>query len=166
VSRRVGGALAGHEGGPYDAAAEWSNLMADAVHGIEVGAKAVFSKEITSADIREFANATGDNQPLHLDAAHAARTRFKQPIAHGMLTASVISAAIGTQLAPDKVVIYLSQNLRFRSPVVPGDTVTATVTATGLDLERNRVNLDTVVTKQDGTEVVTGDALVMVEPLS
>ncbi len=140
--------------------------MADAVHGIEVGAKAVFTKQITNEDIRKFADASGDDQPLHLNAAHAARTRFKEPIAHGILSASVISAAIGTKLAPDKVVIYLSQNLRFRAPVKPGDTITATITATGLDLERNRVNLDTVVTNQDGAEVVTGDALVMVEPLS
>ncbi|MSQ35833.1 MAG: MaoC family dehydratase [Dehalococcoidia bacterium] len=140
--------------------------MADAVHGIEVGAKAVFTKTITNEDIRKFADASGDDQPLHLNAAHAARTRFKEPIAHGILSASVISAAIGTRLAPDKVVIYLSQNLRFRAPVKPGDTITATITATGLDLERSRVNLDTVVTNQDGAEVVTGDALVMVEPLS
>ena len=61
------------------------------------------------------------------------------------------------------MVIYLSQNLRFRAPVIIGDVLTATVTATAVDVERSRVTLDTVVTKQDGSQVVTGDALVMVE---
>ena len=74
-----------------------------------------------------------------------------------------MSAAIGTQLAPGKVIIYLSQNLRFRAPVKPGETLTATLTATSVDTERSRVGLDTVVTNQDGTEVLTGEALVMVE---
>jgi acyl dehydratase len=74
-----------------------------------------------------------------------------------------VSAAIGTKLAPGKVVIYMSQNLRFRAPVKPGETITATLTATSVDTERSRVALDTVVTNQDGTEVLTGDALVMVE---
>lgn len=137
--------------------------MADEVHGIAVGTTAQFSKQVTNEDIRKFAEVSGDDQPLHLDASFAARTRFKEPIAHGILSAGLVSAAIGTQLAPGKVVIYLSQNLRFRAPVKPGETLTATLTATSVDTERSRVALDTVVTNQDGTEVLTGDALVMVE---
>lgn len=137
--------------------------MADEVHGIAVGTTASFTKTITPEDIRKFAEVSGDDQPLHLDPAFAARTRFKEPIAHGILSASVISAAIGTKFAPGKVVIYLSQNLRFRAPVKPGDTITATVTATAVDVERSRVTLDTKVTGADGAEIVTGDAMVMVE---
>jgi 3-hydroxybutyryl-CoA dehydratase len=114
-------------------------------------------------DIRKFAEATGDSNPLHLDPAYAARTRFKETIAHGMLSASVISAALGTSLAPHAVVIYLSQNLRFRAPVKAGDVLTVKATATNVDVERSRVALDTVVTNQDGTEVLVGDALVLVE---
>ena len=136
-----------------------------AVHGIMAGHSASFSKTITVEDIQKFAQATGDTQPLHLDPSVAARSRFKDPIAHGMLTASVISAAIGVELAPNKVVIYMSQNLRFRAPVKPGETLTATVTATSVDAERSRVALDTKVTNGDGAEVVTGDALVMIEDL-
>lgn len=137
--------------------------MADEVHGIAVGASVSFTKSVTAEDIRKFAEVTGDDQPLHLDPAFAARTRFKEPIAHGILSAGIVSAAIGTQLAPGKVIIYLSQNLRFRAPVKPGETLTATLTATSVDTERSRVGLDTVVTNQDGTEVLTGDAMVMLE---
>jgi acyl dehydratase len=137
----------------------------EAVHGLTVGTSASFTKQVSERDIDLFAEVTGDNQPLHTDAAFAARTRFGKPIAHGMLGAGVISAAIGTQLAPDAVVIYLGQNLQFRAPVAPGDTVTATITVTKVDGERSRVSLDTLVTNQDGTEVIRGDALVMVEAL-
>ncbi|MPZ98153.1 MAG: enoyl-CoA hydratase [Dehalococcoidia bacterium] len=137
--------------------------MADEVQGLTVGSSATFEKTVTTQDIDSFAQATGDDQPLHSDAAFAARTRFQQPIAHGMLGAGVISAALGTKLAPGLVVIYMAQNLQFRAPVIPGDTVTANVTVTKVDPERSRVSLDTVVTKQDGTEVIRGDALVMVE---
>ncbi|MFN8584017.1 MAG: MaoC family dehydratase [Dehalococcoidia bacterium] len=137
--------------------------MADEVHGIAVGTTASFTKTITAEDIRKFAEVSGDDQPLHLDPSFAARTRFGEPIAHGILSASIISAAIGTKLAPGKVVIYMSQNLRFRAPVKPGDTITATLTATAVDAEKSRVNLDTKVTGADGSEIVTGDALVMIE---
>jgi 3-hydroxybutyryl-CoA dehydratase len=142
---------------------EEASLMADEVHGISVGTTASFTKQVTSEDIQKFAEVSGDDQPLHLDAGFAARTRFKEPIAHGILSAAIVSAAIGTKLAPGKVVIYMSQNLRFRAPVKPGETITATLTATSVDTERSRVAMDTVVTNQDGTEVLTGDALVMIE---
>lgn len=139
--------------------------MADDVQGLVIGSKAVFSKAVTAEDILKFAEVSGDNNPLHSDAAYAARTRFKQPIAHGMFGAGIISAALGTQLAPTSVVIYMAQNLQFRGPVMAGDTLTATCTVTKVDAERNRLSLDTVVTKQDGTEVIRGDAMVMVEAL-
>lgn len=139
--------------------------MADEVQGLAVGSKAVFSKAVSAADILRFAEVSGDTNPLHSDATYAARTRFKQPIAHGMFGAGIISAALGTKLAPQAVVIYLGQNLQFRAPVMAGDTLTATCTVTKVDTERNRLSLDTVVTKQDGTEVIRGDATVMVEAL-
>lgn len=139
--------------------------MADNVQGLEVGSVATFSKEVTQADIDSFAQVTGDTNPLHSNAEYAARTRFKTPIAHGMFGAGAISAALGTKLAPNSVVIYLAQNLRFRAPVMAGDTITATVTVTAVDVERSRVSLDTKVSKQDGTDVILGDAQVMVEAL-
>ncbi len=137
--------------------------MTDEVRGLRVGAQATFQKAVTREDIASYTQVSGDTNPLHRDPAYAARTRFKEPIAHGMLSAGVISAVLGTRLAPDSVVIYLAQNLQFRAPVKPGDTLTATATVTKVDPERSRVSLDTVVTNQDGTEVVRGDALVLVE---
>jgi len=139
--------------------------VADEVQGLSVGSKAVFTKAVTAADIAKFAEVSGDTARLHSDPAFAARTRFKQPIAHGMLGAGIISAALGTKLAPDAVVIYLGQNLQFRAPVIAGDTLTATCTVTKVDTERNRLTLDTVVKKQDDTEVIRGEATVMVEAL-
>ena len=140
--------------------------MAEDVQGIEVGATATFEKAVTSDDIARYAEVSGDANPLHSDPDYAARTRFKQPIAHGMLGAGLISAALGTKLAPDAVVIYLSQSLRFLAPVGAGDTLTATVTATEVNVERSRVTLETVVSNQDGNDVITGEALVMVDALS
>ena len=140
--------------------------MADTVQGLTEGSTATFTATVTQESIETFGNVTGDRNPLHSDPAYAARTRFKQPIAHGMYAAGAISAALGTKLAPDAVVIYLAQNLQFRGPVLPGDEITATVTVTKVDPERSRVSLDTVVTKQDGSEVIRGDALVMVEALT
>jgi len=133
------------------------------VQGLKVGSSASIAKTVTQDDVNRFAEVTLDHNPLHSNAEYAARTRFKQPIAHGMLGAGLISAAIGTKLAPNSVVIYMAQNMQFRAPVVPGDTITATTTVTKVDAERSRVSLDTIVTNQDGTEVIRGDALVMVE---
>ena len=135
----------------------------DDVRGLRAGSTASVTRTVTQEDVDRFAEVTLDRNPLHSDPAYAARTRFKQPIAHGMLGASLISAAIGTRLAPDSVVIYVSQNLHFRAPVAPGDTIRATVTVTAVDPRRSRVSLDTVVANQDGTEVIRGDAVVMVE---
>ena len=142
------------------------DVMADNVQGVEVGAIATFQKAVTIEDIASYSELTGDSNPLHSDPEYAARTRFKQPIAHGMLGAGVISSALGTQLAPDAVVIYLSQSLRFLAPVSAGDKLTATLTVTSVDVERSRVSLETVVSNQDGADVISGEALVMVEALS
>ncbi len=140
--------------------------MADDVQGLTVGSSASFEKQVTDADIASFAEVTGDSNPLHTDSAYAARTRFQQPVAHGMLGAGVISAAIGANLAPGKAVIYLGQSLQFRAPVMPGDTITANVEVTEVDAERGRLTLNTTVSNQDGTDVIRGEANIMVEALT
>lgn len=140
--------------------------MAEDIQGIVVGSTGSFQKVVTIEDIAGYTEITGDTNPLHSDPDYAARTRFKHPIAHGMLGAGLISTVLGTQLAPNAVVIYLSQSLRFLAPVSAGDTLTATVVATEIDANRNRVSLDTTVSNQDGTDVISGEALVMVEALS
>lgn len=126
---------------------------------LEVGMSAVFAKTITEADIVLFAGASGDNNAMHINEAFAQTTPFKGRIAHGMLTASVLSAAIAGRL-PGPGTVYLSQNLRFKAPVRPGETVHATITIKELFPEKRRVALTTVCTVGDKV-VIDGDALVM-----
>jgi len=123
------------------------------------GMQASFAKTITEADIILFAGASGDNNAMHINEEFAQGTAFKGRIAHGMLTASVISAAIAGRL-PGPGTVYLSQSLRFKAPVRPGDTVQATVTVKELSPEKKRATLTTVCTV--GRKVVIdGEALVM-----
>jgi 3-hydroxybutyryl-CoA dehydratase len=140
--------------------------MTDDVLGVKVGDTAELSKTVSDADIAMFAEVTGDNQPLHLDDAHAAKTRFKKRIAHGMLSAGFISAALGTKLAPHATVVYLSQSMRFRLPVYPGDTITAKITVTAIDAEKRFVTCSTECVNQSGETVLTGEALVLLDPLA
>ena len=126
---------------------------------LELGMTATFAKTITEADIVLFAGASGDNNAMHINEEFAQATPFKGRIAHGMLTASVISAAIAGRL-PGPGTIYLGQNLRFRAPVHPGDTVHATVTVKEVFPEKRRVALSTVCTV-GGKVVIDGEALVM-----
>jgi 3-hydroxybutyryl-CoA dehydratase len=129
------------------------------IEDLKAGMTATFAKTITEADIVLFASASGDNNAMHINEEFARTTQFKGRIAHGMLTASVISAAIAGRL-PGPGTIYLGQNLRFKAPVRPGDTVHATVTVQDLMPEKRRVSLSTVCTV-DGKVVIDGDALVM-----
>jgi 3-hydroxybutyryl-CoA dehydratase len=135
------------------------------VLGVRVGDKAELTKSISDQDIVDFARVSGDNQPLHLDDAYAARTRFKKRLAHGMLSAGLISAALGTQLAPQATVVYLSQSMRFRAPVFPGDTITAQIEVTAIDPEKRFVTCRTDCVNQEGQAVVTGEAQVLLDPL-
>lgn len=126
---------------------------------LEVGMSATFAKTITEADIVLFAAASGDNNAVHINEEFAQTTMFKGRIAHGMLSASVISAAIAGRL-PGAGTVYLGQNLRFKAPVRPGDTVHATVCVKELNAQKRRVALTTVCTVRDQV-VVDGEALVM-----
>lgn len=130
------------------------------VEDLQVGLSAQFAKTITEADIILFAGASGDNNAIHINEAFAKTTPFGGRIAHGFLTASTISAAIANRL-PGPGTIYISQQMNFRAPVRPGDTVTATVTVKEIVVERARVTLQTVCRVND-TVVVDGEALVKV----
>ncbi len=125
---------------------------------IEVGARATRTKTFTDADVRAFAQTSGDTNPVHLDDDYAAGTRFGRRIVHGMLTASLISATIGNDL-PGEGTIYMSQSLQFKAPVYVGDTVTATVEVTAV--RRRVITLTTRCTLEDGTLVIEGEAVVM-----
>jgi 3-hydroxybutyryl-CoA dehydratase len=126
---------------------------------LEPGMSASFAKTITEADIVLFAGASGDNNAVHINEEFAQTTPFKGRIAHGMLTASVISAAIAGRL-PGPGTVYLAQNLRFKAPVRPGDTVHATVSVKEVLTEKRRVILETVCTV-GGRVVIDGEATVM-----
>jgi 3-hydroxybutyryl-CoA dehydratase len=138
----------------------------ESVLGVKIGDTAEFTKTVSDDDIRAFARVTGDNQPLHLDDAYAAKTRFKKRLAHGMLSAGFVSAALGTKLAPNATVIYLSQSLRFRAPVYSGDTITARLEVTAVDPEKRFVTCKTECVNQDGQTVLSGEAQVLLDPLS
>lgn len=128
---------------------------------LTVGRSAAFTKTITEADVTMFAGVTGDFNPVHIDAVAAAKTRFGGRIAHGMLSAGLISAAIGSRL-PGPGSIYLGQTLKFTQPVRIGDTVTATVTVAEV-LTKRRVKLTTTCRNQNGETVLEGEATVMLD---
>jgi 3-hydroxybutyryl-CoA dehydratase len=130
-----------------------------------VGHRASLTKTVSEDDVTGFARVTGDDQPLHLDDGFAARTRFGKRIAHGMLSAGLISAVLGTKLAPDAVVVYLGQQLQFRRPVAIGDTLTAEAEVLTVDEEKRILTLRTDVTNQAGEAVVKGEATVLLDPL-
>ena len=132
---------------------------------VQTGHKVTFTKTVTEADVVAFAEVTGDNQPLHLDEGFGARTRFGKRIAHGMLSAGIISAALGTKLAPNALVVYLSQTMRFRLPVAIGDTVTAECEVTAFDAEKRIATVRTDCVNQRGEAVVKGEATVLLDPL-
>ncbi|SRR6266581_932678 len=129
------------------------------VEELAPGMSASFSKTITEADIVLFAGVTGDINAIHLDAVYAASTPFGGRIAHGMLSAGLISATLANRL-PGPGTIYLGQTLAFRAPVRPGDTVTATVTVKSIVMEKRRVVLDTVCRVGD-TVVIEGEATML-----
>ena len=129
------------------------------IEDIEIGMTRYLQKQITDRDIELFAEVSTDRNPVHLDDAYARDTIFEGRIAHGILTASLISAVIGEQL-PGHGTVYLSQSLKFMAPVRPGDLVVAEVKVAAIDHARRRVTLETHCAVGD-TVVLRGEALVL-----
>jgi acyl dehydratase len=127
---------------------------------ISVGEMAEFSKTITDEDVHAFAELTGDHNPVHLDEQYASGTRFGRRIAHGMLTASLISSVLANRL-PGRGTVYLSQSLKFVAPVYLDDTVTARVTVTNIREDKPVATLETVCVNQRGETLVKGEAVVL-----
>ena len=127
---------------------------------IKVGDTASLERAVTENDIELFALVSGDVNPAHLDAEFAAKDIFGKPVAHGMWTASLVSAVLGTTL-PGPGCIYLGQTIAFTKPVFPGDTVTATVTVLEKQDKKRLGRLETVCTNQDGETVLKGEATVI-----
>jgi 3-hydroxybutyryl-CoA dehydratase len=125
-----------------------------------VGDRAELRRTISDEDVRAFAHITGDTNPVHLDDAFAASTRFGRRIAHGMLAAGVISALLATKL-PGPGSIYLSQSLQFRAPVYLGDAITAFVEIKAIRSDKPVLTLRTWCVNDAGVTVLEGEAVLL-----
>lgn len=126
-----------------------------------IGDTASCSKTFTETDVILYAGLSGDFNPIHVDKEYATKTRFKQRIAHGLLTSSLLSQLLGMHL-PGKGSVYMNQTLRFTKPVFIDDTITATGTVKEIDEEKNTVTIKTECHNQHGDLVLTGTAMMMV----
>ena len=124
------------------------------------GDSAEITKTIKQADVDAFADLTGDHNPVHVDEEFAKTTRFGRRIAHGMLTASLISSVLANKL-PGKGSVYLGQTLKFVAPVFPGDTITARVTVKEIRADKPIVKLETICINQHDEIVIRGEATVL-----
>ncbi len=129
------------------------------IEDLEIGMRRYLQKQVTDRDIQLFAEVSTDANPVHMDDEYAMDTIFEGRIAHGMLTASLISAVIGEQL-PGHGTVYLRQDLRFLAPVRPGDMVYTVVEVKEIDHSRRRVTLECHCAVGD-TVVLKGEALVL-----
>lgn len=136
------------------------NLRSYCFEDLIIGMEAEYRRTISQEDVEIFSEVSGDINPLHLDEMFASRTIFKSRIIHGIYTASMISAVIGTQL-PGPGCIYLSQNMQFLKPVRAGEQVIARVKVQELFRDKQRVKMKTEC-RVDGQTVLTGYALIQV----
>lgn len=134
-------------------------ITGKSIDKLQVGDVAEFAKTVSETDIYLYAGITGDFNPAHVNEIYAKNTFFKTRIAHGMLTAGLISAIIANQL-PGPGTIYLKQELNFLAPVHIGDTITGRVEVIEINVEKNRVRLKTTCSNQDGVIVISGEGLV------
>ncbi|MFA4885326.1 MAG: MaoC family dehydratase [Desulfotomaculaceae bacterium] len=134
-------------------------MIGKKVTELKIGDKEFFQKTISETDIYLYAGITGDLNPAHINEEYAKNTFFKGRIAHGMLTAGLISAVIGTKL-PGPGTIYLAQDLKFTAPVRIGDTIKAEAEIAEINTEKNIVKIKTICTNQYGDIVLTGIATV------
>ena len=129
------------------------------IEDIEIGMTRSLRKAVTDRDIELFAEVSTDRNPVHLDEEYAQDTIFAGRIAHGMLTAGLVSAVIGEQL-PGHGTVYLGQTPKFLGPVRPGEVVLAEVEVTGIDHSKRRVTMDTRCLV-NGKKVLIGEATVL-----
>ena len=127
----------------------------------KVGDTAEITRTIEQADVQAFADLTGDHNPIHVDESFAQTTRFGRRIAHGMLTASLISSVLASKL-PGEGSVYLGQTLQFVAPVFPGDEITARVTVKEIRADKPILKLETLCLNQRGDVVIRGEATVYI----
>ncbi len=129
---------------------------------IGVGHTASFTTKVTDQMVRQFADLTGDHNPIHLDEEYAAKSRFKRRIAHGMIVGGLISRALVDGIGLGG--IYLGQNLKFVNPVFIGDEVTVTIKILAVRKEKGIATVETNATNANGDLVVKGEAVIMMNP--
>ena len=138
----------------------FQNIIGKSIDSIAVGDRAYFAKTISETDVYQFASVTCDFNPAHINEAYAENTFFKHRIAHGMLTASLISNVLGTQL-PGPGSIFVSQSVRFMSPVYIDDTIEVVVEAVELNVEKNRMTFKAWGTNQNDVRVLEAEGVIM-----
>lgn len=119
---------------------------------------------VNESDVQDFARVSGDINPIHLDDAYAAKTRFKKRIAHGMIAASFVSKIVGTRF-PGYGSIYVSQTYKFRNPIYIGDSIVAEIRAIAVREDKPIVTLSTICRNQNGDVLLEGEAVVFYEPV-
>ena len=131
----------------------------------QTGSTASVTRLITDETVREFADLSGDTQPLHLDDNYAAGTRFGQRIAHGALLVGMVSAVLGVEMAgAGTTIVFLGLTVNFVAPVHIGDEVTANCKVISVREDKPIVKLAVTCANQHGAEVMTGEAAVYVDP--
>jgi 3-hydroxybutyryl-CoA dehydratase len=138
----------------------FQNILGKSIDSIKVGDRAYFAKTISETDVYQFASVTCDFNPAHINEAYAEQTFFKHRIAHGMLTASLISNVLGTQL-PGPGTIFVSQSVKFLAPVYIDDTIEVVVEAIELNVEKNRMTFKAWGTNQNDVCVLEAEGIIM-----
>lgn len=133
--------------------------LAPAEQKKEVGFKSSITVQITDKMVRQFAEMSGDFNPIHLDDDFAKTTRFGRRIAHGMIMGALISRSLNEKIGSGGV--YLAQSLKFVQPVFIDDTVTIEIAITGLRKEKGIATVETIGKKHTGETVVKGEAIIM-----
>lgn len=128
---------------------------------LKIGDSASLTRSFTDADVRQYADLSGDHNPVHLDEEFAAGTQFKQRIVHGMLVGSLFTAVLGEQL-PGHGSIYMTQNLNFKSPVYLDMPITARVEITAIHPKKPIVTFASTVVDADGKTLVQGESVMYV----
>jgi len=138
----------------------FQNILGKSIDELSVGERAYFAKTISETDICQFASVTCDFNPAHVNEAYASNTFFKQRIAHGMLTVSLVSNVLGTQL-PGPGTIFVSESVQFLAPVFIQDTIEVVVEVVELDREKNRMKFKAWRVNQNEVKVLTAEGVVM-----
>ena len=139
--------------------------MTNVPNNFKLGSSASVSRVITDETVREFADLSGDTQPLHLNDRYASGTRFGKRIAHGALLVGMVSAVLGVEMAgQDATIIFLGLSINFINPVYIGDEATVNCEVVSVREDKPIVKLAVQCKNQSGTEVMTGEAVVYIDP--